>query len=144
MGRLRKRKQSVTHGLSERERERTLQQRGVVGSFINTRPRSSRWFESPDSRPAERPPVAHNVGSSMRHVHSLPCYESPAHPASTPKAIPAPRRVLLAWPCFTVCLSSSLSVASPLMPSRESIYIFCTLTTPRLNGEVRTPSASVK
>jgi len=36
MSRLRKRKQSVTHELSERER--TLQQRGIVESFIDTRP----------------------------------------------------------------------------------------------------------
>jgi hypothetical protein len=34
--------------------------------------------------------VAHNVGSPMRHVHSLPCCESLAHPASTLKAILAP------------------------------------------------------
>ena len=29
-------------------------------------------------RPRQRP-VVHNVGSPMRQVHSLPCYESPAH-----------------------------------------------------------------
>jgi hypothetical protein len=27
-----------------------------MGRFIDTRPRSSRWFESPDSRPGERTP----------------------------------------------------------------------------------------
>jgi hypothetical protein len=73
----------MTHELSERER--TLQQRGIVGivgSFIETRPWSSQWFESPDSRLEERLPVAHNVGFPMRLVHSLPCYESPAHLAS--------------------------------------------------------------
>jgi hypothetical protein len=43
----------VTHELSEGER--TLWQRGFVGSFIDTRPWSSRWFEKPDSRPGERP-----------------------------------------------------------------------------------------
>jgi hypothetical protein len=42
MGRLRKRKPTATHELSERER--TLQQMGIVGSFTDTRPRSSRRF----------------------------------------------------------------------------------------------------
>ena len=64
------------------KRERTLQQTGIVGSFINTQPWSYRRFESPDSRPEERPPVA-QCRVSHALLHSLPCYESPAHLAST-------------------------------------------------------------
>jgi len=136
MGRLRKRKPSVTHELSERER--TLQQKGMVGSFIDTRPCSSRWFKSPDSRPGERPPVAHTVGSPMRHIYSLPCYGSPAPPASTQR----PSLLLAVWyllgrvsrSVFPIAVGDVSADAFP-----PGGYISCTLITPRLNGGVGTP-----
>ena len=114
-----------------------LQQRGS-GSFIDTRPWSSRWFESPDSRSGKRPPVAHIVGSPMRHVHSLLCYESPAHLASTQ------RPSLLLAACYLLDRVSRSAfpvavgdVSADAFPPVE--YISCTLTTSRLNGGAGTP-----
>jgi hypothetical protein len=81
--------------------------------------------------------MAHNVGSPIRHVHSLPCYESPAHLASTPKAILTPRRV--SQSAFPVAVGDvSVDDAFP------GEYISYTLTTSRLSGGVGTPSASVE
>jgi hypothetical protein len=103
-----------------------------VGSFIDTRPWSSRWFESPDSRSGKRPPVAHIVGSPMRHVHSLLCYESPAHLASTqrPSLLLAACYLLgrVSRSAFPVAIGDISADAFP------GEYRRCTLTTPSLNG----------
>jgi hypothetical protein len=55
--------------------------------------------------------VAHNVGFPMRHVHSLPCYESPAHLASSRRSF------LLLTVCYLLSVSQGLLFQSLLMTS---------------------------
>jgi len=97
----------------------------------------------PVTRPTgERPLVAHNVGFPVRHVHSLSCYKSPAYPASTLKVILTPRRMLLAWPCFTVYFSRRCQWRLRwCLPGR--VYLLYSIT-PRLSGGVEMLSAFVE
>src|ERR1700733_5336231 len=83
MGRLRKRKQSVTH-----EGEDALVKGGFVGNFMNTRTRGSRWFKSPDSWPGERPSAAHNVSHAPRPLAAVLQVASPFN--VNPKGHPCP------------------------------------------------------
>jgi hypothetical protein len=69
MGRLRKRKYSVTRELGKRKR--TLQRMGVVGSFIDTRHGLLGGLKARTAGQESSPQVAHNVESPIRY--STPC-----------------------------------------------------------------------
>jgi hypothetical protein len=83
---------------------------------------------SPRQRPRQRPSSdAQCVRSPMRHVHSLPCYESPVCLASSQRSsllLPlAPCFVLLAWrqsgPVFPVVVGGVFAIGS--LPSRRPL-----------------------